>query len=391
MFPQTINSLEKIMSRKKVLVVTGSRAEYGLLRPVLHELHKSKKLVPRLLVTGMHTLKKYGYTLREVRREFPVDANVPIQEKDSMLAALATEIQGIENAVKKERPDLLLVLGDRDEAFAGAIVGGHEKIPVAHIHGGDTLGFLVDESIRHSITKFAHIHFPATKKSAQRIVQMGENPRHVHVVGSTAFDARELERIGTRTELARELGLDSTREWLLVIQHPTPLDSTPINKQLLPTLKAIKNDPAQKVIVYPNSDTGSKEFIRSIEHLRQKNEFIVVPSLPRRHYLGLMKESVAIIGNSSSGIIEAGFFKKAVVNIGGRQAGRECGENVIHADYSQAEITRAIAKARSKPFTISLSLLKHPYGLGNAAMRLVRILEKAKIEDNIFHKRFHEI
>ncbi len=377
--------------KKKILVITGSRAEYGLLRPVIAEIKLSRTLELRLLVTGMHTLKKYGDTLKEVRRETRVHVVVPIRNNNTMLEALATEIQGIERYCKKYKPDIILVLGDRDEALAGALVGGHNKIAVAHIHGGDTLGFLVDEAIRHSITKFAHIHFPATKKSAGRIAHMGEEKRRIHMVGSTAFDARELRDMKSRAELATKFKLNPHSSWLLVVQHPTPLDTTPIEKQLSPTLRALRDNSSQKIFIYPNSDTGSDQFVFAIEKLRGLKDFTVLKNLPRTYYLSFLKECGAVVGNSSSGIIEAGHFGKPVIDIGGRQRGRECGNNVIHVPYHAVKITRALSTALSASFKRKIAGTHNPYGSGNAAKKIVNALEKLQINDQLFYKRFSSI
>lgn len=374
--------------KKKIAVVTGSRAEYGLLRPVLRHIQKSDALELQLIVTGMHTLKKFGNTAVEVQKEFPECIIIPIGDDDSMLESLAKEIRGIESFVTTNTPDVILVLGDRDEALAGAIVGGHMKTVVAHIHGGDTLGYLVDEAIRHSITKFAHIHFPATQRSANRIAQMGEEKKRIHVFGSTAFDTSELKQARTRLELAKEFKIDAQKDWLLVVQHPTPLDSTPLSKQLGPTLSALKKHPAQKIVIYPNSDTGSDGFIQSIDSVRDTKDFVVVKTLTRDRYLGFLKECAAMIGNSSSGIIEAGYFKKPVINIGNRQKGRECGQNVIHVGYDEKKISAALTQALSPSFKIVAKSTKHPYGSGNAAKKIVQTLEKLRNTDAIFYKKF---
>jgi UDP-hydrolysing UDP-N-acetyl-D-glucosamine 2-epimerase len=379
------------MARKKILVITGSRAEYGLLRPVIRNIKKSRTLSLRLLVTGMHTLKTFGSTLNDVKKEFKVDCVVPIKENTTMNEALADEIRGIDAYVKKEKPDIILVLGDRDEALAGAIVGGHNKIVVAHIHGGDTLGYLVDEAIRHSITKFAHVHFPATKVSARRIAQMGEEKNRIHAFGSTAFGKSELRNIPDRKQLAEAFRLDVKKDWLLAVQHPTPLDPTPLSKQLDPTLRALKKHSSQKIIIYPNSDTGSEIFIRKIEALRNRKDTVIVKTLPRERYLGFLKECSAIVGNSSSGIIEAGYFKKPVINIGGRQTGRECGQNVMHVGYDEHAIARSLVKALSPSFRRAAARAPHPYGSGDASKKIVSLLEKLKVTNGIFYKRFTSV
>ena len=296
--------------KKKVLVVTGSRAEYGLLYPVMKEIQKSKKLQLRVLVTGMHTIKKYGKTITQIRRDkIPVHATVSVGENDSMLTALTKEIQGIAKYCIQHRPDILLVLGDRTEPFAGAIVAGYMKIAIAHMSGGDTSGYVVDEAMRHSISKFAQIHFPITRESAKRIEQLGEDPRRIHCVGSTAFDGISLRNLKSRRDLAQEFNLDPALPWLLVVQHPTPLDPVSFKRQIMPTIKALKNMSAEKIIIYPNSDDGSDVFLTAFRTFCSQKHMTHIPSLPRSTYLAFLKHVNVMIGNSSSGLIETGRFK----------------------------------------------------------------------------------
>ncbi|MGC9602337.1 MAG: UDP-N-acetylglucosamine 2-epimerase [Minisyncoccia bacterium] len=375
-------------SKKKILVVTGTRAEYGYLRPVLQEIKRSSKLELRLLVTGMHTLKKFGYTIDDIKKdEMPITAVVPIREQDTMLQALAKEIKGIEKCCTRERPDLMLVIADRDEPFAAAIVAGHLGIPVVHLSGGDTSGFGVDEPIRHSISKFAHVHFAWTHTNAARLRAMGEEPWRVQVSGSTSFDTlRELPFLN-RIDLAKKFGLDEDKSWILAVQHPTPLDRVPLTKQFGPTLAALKRFDAEKIIIYPNSDTGSELFVKALDALRGKPQYHLYRSLPHRDYLALLKHSQAMVGNSSSGMAEAGYFKTPVVDIGNRQKGREHGGNVMHVPYSKNEIIKAIRRALSAEFVSIAKKSKHPYDYGNASKKIVKVLERLRIDEKLMYKQ----
>ena len=375
------------MKKKKILVITGTRAEYGYLRPVLSEIRKSTKLELRLLVTGMHTLKRCGKTINEIKKDaMPIVATVPIGENDSMLEALAKEIRGIERYCMKERPDLMLVIADRDEPFAGAIVAGHLGIPLVHLAGGDSTGYVVDEPIRHSISKFAHIHFTWTPKTATRLRALGEEPRRIHVTGSTSFDDIRTKQTESRTSLARTLKLDAEKPWLLFVQHPTPLDATPLSEQIKYSVASLRACPGEKIILYPNTDTGSDLFVKAIESLTSQPNTHLFTSLPHTTYLSLLKHCVVIIGNSSSGVIEAGFFGTPAVDIGGRQHGREHGGNVIHAPYDTKKISAAIKRALSPAFTRKAHTTKHPFDRGHASKKIVRVLEKLRIDEKLLHK-----
>lgn len=374
------------MKKRNVLVITGTRAEYGLLLPIIRAIQKSRKLELRLLVTGMHTLDVYGHTIDEIRRDkVPISSVVPIAEKDSMLGALSKEIRGIERYCRKERPDILLVPSDRDEGFAGAIVAGHLGIPIAHYSGGDTSSGIVDEQIRHAISKFAHVHFPIADSSARRLLSLGEEKWRIHHFGTTALDTTR--SLVSRSRLARMLRLDPREPWILFVQHPAPLDATPLRKQIAASIEALKRTNGQKIILYPNSDTGSDVFIRAIESLRKKSDVRIARSLPRKVYLSLLKSSDIVVGNSSSGIVEAGFFAKPVVDIGSRQRGRERGKNVAHAPYDAKRIRTAMARALSPAFRKRAKSARHPYGSGGVGKKIARALERLKINDRLLYKK----
>ncbi len=376
-------------SKKIILVVTGTRAEYGLLKSSIDGIRASKKLTLKLLATGMHTQKKYGHTLDDIKKDkVLIDCVINVGERDTMLAALSTEILGIERYCLRHRPDILLVLGDRDEPFAAAIVGGHLNIPVAHIHGGDVSSGVVDDYIRHSITKFAHLHFTISRHSQARVLQLGEEKWRVHNVGSPGLDNLSRVWYQPKQELARTMNLDPNKPWFVVLQHPTPLDSVAIKDQITPTLKAASEFDAEKIVIYPNSDTGSDVFIKEIKKFSSKKSFHSYRSLTRDVYLSLLKASDVLVGNSSSGIIESGYFKLATVNIGKRQQGRECGKNVMHVGYDEKEIIQAIKKAQTKAFGSVCKKSKHPYGSGNAGKQVVKVLERASINAKLLDKRF---
>lgn len=376
----------------KVLVVTGSRAEYGLLKSTIAGIMSSKILVLQLIVTGMHTLRKYGHTIDDIKKDgIPVSGVVNISESDDMLESLSKEIVGIKNFCLRERPAAILVLGDRDEPFAAAIVGGHLKIPIFHIHGGDVSGYSVDEFIRHSITKFSHLHFTASAKSFNRVLKLGEEKWRTFNVGAPGLDMLQGASCLSRIQLADKLGLDLRKKWIIFVQHPTPLDNIAMRKQITPTLESLSEISGQKIVIFPNNDTGSDIFINEINNYRCNKNFFIFKNFERITYLSLLKHSNLLIGNSSSGIIEAAFFHLPVVNIGNRQLFRECGKNVIHAGYNKMEITVAVKQALSDKFRLICQKVVSPYGAGKAGKKIVKIIEREIANSKLFYKKFTHI
>lgn len=376
------------MAIKQILIITGTRAEYGLLKPIISGVAKSKKLRFKLLVTGSHTLKKFGSTFKEIEQDgFPIAALVKISEKDDMLQCLCKEILGIRSYCIKNKPDLVLVNGDRDEAFAGAIVAGHLKIPIAHISGGDITGpFGVDEAIRHSITKFSHLHFAINKKSSERVLKLGEEKHRIFNVGAPALDNLSKIKFLTKVELAKQFGLAVDKKWFLIIHHPTPLENIPFVSQIRPLLEVVSAHNAEKIIIYPNSDTGSNIFMQEIEKYKNDKNFHIFKNLPRMQYLNFLKNVDLMLGNSSSGIGESTFFHLPAINMGGRQGARDRGINILNCGYSLTDIKQAIKRAGTKTFLEKCRKAKSVYGSGNSAKKIIKVLEKEINRPNLFFK-----
>ena len=377
----------KIRKKKTVLVITGTRADYGLLRPVMYEILKSKTLALKVLATGMHTLDS-GLTLKDIRRDkMPIGTIVPISANDSMLEALAKEIKGIEKYCKKARPDLILVLGDRDEHFAAAVVGGHLGTPVAHIHGGDKTGYVVDEYIRHAITKFSHLHFPASQKSAARVRLFGEEPWRITMTGGPGLDELRALKTLSSAALAKRYGLSPSKPWYVVLHHPASLDAVQYKMQAAGVFSAVAKLPGEKIVLSPNADTGSHEFRAEIARYKSKPGFHIFQHIPRADLIGILKHTELLVGNSSMGIIDASFLRLPTVNVGTRQMGREQGGNVVDCGYDINSIDCAIKKALSPAFRKKVAHSKSPYGDGHVALRIVRIIEKQIGRPDLFHKK----
>ena len=379
---------------RKITVVTGTRAEYGILYPVLKEVEAKPGLELSLVVTGAHLSHEFGYTVKEIEDDgFSIDARVDMLLSDdsleSMAKAVGLGILGMARAWGQSKPDIIVVLGDRVEPLAAAIAGAYMNIPLAHIHGGDSPRGGLDEYARHAITKLTHIHFPATKVSAERIIKMGEDEWRVHVVGSPALDVILNEPLISSEVLAKKLGLDSSRPLILLVQHPLTTEVENAAGQMRETLRAIVEAGYPAIAMYPNSDAGGRRMIEVIKEYETRYPFIkALKSLPRREYLSLMKAASVLVGNSSSGIIDAPSLGLPVVNIGTRQEGRERGRNVIDVGHSKSEVTRAIEKALTDgDFLEEVKQCQTPYGDGKAGQRIAEILSKIKITPELIQKK----
>ena len=376
----------------QVLIVTGTRAEFGLLEPVMVEALKSPFLEPKFLVTGIHTLSTFGNTQEEIKiKGFPIAHTVTINESDDMTTALAKEITGINEYLKNNKTDLVVVLGDRPEPLAASIAAAYLKIPVAHINGGDVSGQGIDEFNRHAITRFSHFHFVSCAANKKRVSALGEEKWRIFNVGATGLDSLQKVNYLNLEELSLKYNLDTSQPWFLVLHHPTPLDQTPFEDQIKPILKATSKFNAEIFIIYPNSDTGHEIFTREIENYANKPKFQIHKSLTRADYLSILKNFNVLIGNSSSGIIESSYYKIPTINIGNRQNGRACGINVINVDYDEKKIEKAIKKAISKEFTILAKNAESPYGGGEVSKKIIRVIEKfaqdiKNNKDKIFFK-----
>jgi GDP/UDP-N,N'-diacetylbacillosamine 2-epimerase (hydrolysing) len=376
--------------KKKICVVTGSRAEYGILKSVMQEIQKSKNIELALVASGMHLSKAYGETIKEIQKDgFTVDATVAMTPSADSLSAMAASvgvgIEGMVKAFQKIKPDVVVVLGDRTEALAGAIAASYMTIPVAHIHGGDRSGGL-DEQARHAITKFAHIHFAATKKSAERILRMGEQKNRVHMVGAPGLDELlHTKKIG-KEELFKKYGLTMHKPLVLVVQHSVTTEASEAKKQMTETLDAVTKLALQALVLYPNSDAGGREIVEVIESYAKKNPLLKIQrNLPRIDYIGFLQHASVLVGNSSSGIIEAPSLGLPVVNIGLRQHGREQGSGMINVPHQKASIVKAINKALKVRKKISGGSIKE-YGNGNASKKIAKILKGLTIDSTLLAK-----
>src|SRR5574337_984925 len=373
------------MTKKKIAVTTGTRADYGLLRPVLNEISSSKNLELFLLVTGMHLSKKYGLTINEIKKDgFHISAIVDVIPKDDstyvMAKTLGESIVKFSKIFRDIRPDINVILGDRDEMLASALTAYHMNIPNAHIHGGDRSGG-IDEYTRHAITKISNIHFAPTQKSKERILKKSKNNKFVFFTGSPAIDEVIHDKITDKKTLESRYGFEFTGNEILLVQHPVTTQVEQAGKQILNTLKAIHKVNTPTIAIAPNSDPGNNKIIDHLKSFSKTHpSFKIFKSLPRSDYVGMLKSCKILVGNSSSGLIEASYFKIPVVNIGIRQKNREKGPNVLDANDSVNSIYSKIMKAlKMTKQHLSTSRI---YGNGYASKKIVHYLETIKINSN---------
>ena len=380
-------------------VVTVGRSDYGICLPLLRRIQSDPHLRLVLIVGGAHLSPEHGMTVRAIEADgFEIAERVemtPSSAEDSpkgIARAMGRGAMGFARALESIRPDILVVLGDRYEMHSAALAALPFKIPVAHIHGGEATRGAFDDALRHSITKLSHLHFVAAEEYARRVIQLGEEPWRVRVCGAPALDnLRSLELLGP-DELESRFGVTAGRPPLLVTFHPVTLEYERTEWQVGELLSALEGSGLPIVFTAPNADTRGSVVTRLIgSFVATHSSARLVDNLGTQAYFSLMANAVAMVGNSSSGIIEAPSFRLPVVNIGSRQDGRIKPENVIDFGYSSAEISEGISRAISHEFRDSLRDLVNPYDLGGAAEIVVDSLSSVDLLDGLVQKRFYDL
>src|SRR3989344_122629 len=376
--------------KKKIAYISGTRGDFGLETPLLEAIEKSQKLELQLFVTGMHLMPEFGKTVNLVKRKFPNAGiiNVWFNEDSSegMVIFSAKFMEAVVREFKKRKPDLVLVHGDRIEMLCAAVVALYMGLPVIHLQGGDKTT-TVDNAARHAITKLSHLHFPATKKSGQRIKMMGEESWRIKVVGTMGLDALLRVKTLPRLSLCKKLNLPASSKFILVLQHPISEEVSLSGKHMHKILLAVKKFDLPVVIIYPNSDPGSSEIIKIISNEKNNPLFRIFKNLDHSTFVSLEKHADVWVGNSSAGVVESASFKTPVVNIGTRQAGRERGNNVIDVDYDEEKIYLAIKKSLyNQEYLRSLKNCINPWGYGKTTKKIMRVLENLQIDDKLLIK-----
>lgn len=376
--------------KRKILIVTERRADYSKIRPVLKEIEKSKNLDYFLIVTGSHLLKEYGNTINEIKNDgFKISATFQMYEKNrkdtgsEMVSSLGIAIIHLAKIVEKFDPDIILSGFDTGVHLAVAIVGAHMNKIVAHMEGGEVTG-TIDESIRHATTKFAHIHFTTNKEATKRIIKLGENPTNIFTVGNPSLDGiKNIPKI-SKSDLEKEFGIDLKKDFVIVMQHTVTTEIEKAKKNIRQTLKAISELNIQAIVIHGNSDFGSKK----ISEVIRKSKIKQYETLSFTKYVNLLKNSTALVGNSSSGKMEAPFLKIPSVNIGTRQSGRLAAKSVINASYNKNEIKNAIMKTMNdKNFLEKIKTQQNLYGNGTSSKKIVKILEKINLKNISIQKK----
>jgi GDP/UDP-N,N'-diacetylbacillosamine 2-epimerase (hydrolysing) len=377
--------------KKKILVSTGTRAEYGLLRPLLYKIKKSKKLDLLLVVTGTHLSKKYGHTINEIKKDgFKINSSfkmIPkLDDNYSMALELGKGIIKFSKVFKKFKPDLNVILGDRDEMLASALAASHLNIANVHIHGGDISGG-IDEYNRHAITKLSNIHFAASIQSKKRILQLGENPKNVFFTGSPGIDEILDKKITSKNQLEKKIKQKIIGNEILLLYHPVTNQTSQSSKEIKQIFKAIVKSGITTFCISPNSDAGNQTIFNEIEKNTKKYDFIKsYANFSHSDYLGLLNNVGLLLGNSSSGLIEASYFNLPVINIGSRQKNRERGKNVVDVKGQSKLIYEMINRClnSNKKFK-NLKL----FGDGKASNKMVKILEDLKINPELIDKQIN--
>ena len=375
-------------------VVTTSRADYGIYLPVLRKIQEESELKLHLIVAGSHLSPDFGLTVNSIEDDgFEISDRVDMLLSSDTPQGVAKSMGlgtiGFAQAYDRLRPDMLVVLADRFEMHAAAVTATPFKIPVAHIHGGEITEGAMDDAFRHSITKLSHLHFVSTKDYQNRVLQMGEEPWRVMISGAPSLDNIHSVKLLDRGKLKTHTGLRLDGDPLLVTYHPVTLEYEQTEWQMGELLEALRECPLPAIFTMPNADTNSRVIMRMLEEFVESHPSAqLANNLGTEGYFSLMACSAAMVGNSSSGIIEASSFGLPVVNIGTRQLGRIRADNVIDVGYQREKIVEGISTALDPDFRGKLKGLSNPYGDGHAAERIVEKLMSVPLDEELIKKRF---
>ncbi|MBN1764503.1 MAG: UDP-N-acetylglucosamine 2-epimerase (hydrolyzing) [Sedimentisphaerales bacterium] len=376
--------------KRRIAVITGTRADYGILKPVMAAIDRHPRLNLGVIVTGMHLLKRFGYTLRDVEMDgWQIDGRVRLQnEQDDVIGhsrGLGRAITRLTDIYADFKTEIVLVLGDRLEMFGAAAAATASQLVVGHIHSGDAAMGIQDEAYRFAISKLSHLHFAACRGSKQRLIQLGEDKFRIYQTGSPALDNLSKNICDDISVLNKWIGFDIREDYLIILQHPAGGTADLEEKRMSRTLRGSLRKGLKIIVLYPNCDPGFSGILRAAHSFCNRYNVPLLRNLPRDVYMGVLKRSRALVGNSSSGIIEASYLNVDVINIGPRQYGRDRGENVIDIDYGRASVAQAIEKIlrrrnkKSRPSKI--------YGRGKSGEKIAEILAQIKLDQQLRQKK----
>ncbi|WP_062199933.1 UDP-N-acetylglucosamine 2-epimerase [Massilibacterium senegalense] len=370
---------------KKILFVTGTRADYGKIKSLMKRIEETPKFKLLIFVTGMHMLSKYGSTWTEIVKDGFKNVYQYINQKNQsdMDITLSNTILGLSNYVEEIKPDLIVVHGDRLEALAGAIVGSFNNIKVAHIEGGEVSG-TIDESIRHAITKFSHIHLVSNERARQRVLQLGESNESIFIIGSPDIDIMLSDTL-PNLDVVKERYEIFFNRYAIFMYHPVTTELNLLDKKVNLIIESLKKTGRNYIVIYPNNDPGSTSIINTYQQLEDELQFRVIPSMRFEYFLTLMKYAEFIIGNSSAGIMEAGVYGTPAIDIGNRQKGRyqiENMKNIVHVNEDKDEIIKAIEEVHLKKQENNI------FGNGKSSEKFIKILNSEELWKINIQKKF---
>ena len=383
--------------KRKICVVSTSRADYGLLFWLLKEIEKSRFLELSLVLSGSHLEERLGLTYKEIERDFKHFYKVPLglenDDETALCLAFSAGVAGFSKVLEQIKPDIMVLLGDRYEMLSAGVAGMLSSVPLAHIHGGESTQGAIDEGIRHALTKMSHIHFCATSLYKRRIIQLGENPARVYNVGGLGVEnIKRLELLGKK-DFENSIGFKLGKKNILVTFHPQTIAKKSASKQFSQILNALDSlKDTHFIFTGANADNGGKIINEMAQSycLKNQEKAIFVMSLGQLRYLSAIKHADIVLGNSSSGISEAPSLKKATINIGNRQKGRIKAASIIDTKCDKSKILKAIKKAYSKDFQAKLKSVKNPYDSGFASKKIIKVLENIKL-NGILKKKFYDL
>ena len=385
---------------KRIGIMTGTRAEYGLLKPLMQEINKDNDLELYLIVSGMHLSPEFGMTYQEIEEDgFEINAKVEMLLSSDSPAGISKSIGlgviGFADEFQRADLDMLILLGDRYEALSAAISAMVMRIPIAHLHGGELTEGAIDEGIRHSITKMSYLHFTSTEQYRNRVIKLGENPERVFYVGALGVENIKKINLMTKEELEKSIHFEIDENTVVVTYHPVTLENNTVEEQFLNLLKVLDRNPKIRMIfTKANADTNGRIVNELIDKYAAQNSerACAFMSLGQKRYLSALKYCRIVIGNSSSGIIEAPSFGKPIINIGDRQKGRICADSVINCGYTQQEIQQAMETALTEEFENKARNCRNPYEKENTAANIISVIKDYLLNDKIkLKKGFYDI
>lgn len=382
---------------RKICIITGTRAEYGLLHSLMQGVKNAPELKLQVIATGMHLSPEFGLTYQVIENEgFRIDRKVEMLTSSDTAVGIAKSMGlgliGFGDALNELKPDLIVVLGDRFEILAAVTAALFARIPVLHLHGGEVTEGALDESMRHAITKMSHVHCVATEEYRQRVIQLGEQPDRVHCVGGLGVDVINNTPLMSRSELEVALNFKFRNRNLLVTFHPETLSNTSSSSQMAELFTALDGlDDTGLIFTLPNADAGGRELIQMLHSFVEKHpNACAYDSLGQLRYLSCMAQCDAVVGNSSSGLLEAPTLKKGTINIGNRQRGRLQAASIINCRPVHNEIEQAIEQLFSPAFQDALADVANPYGDGGATDRILGIIRRLEL-DELLLKPFYDV